>query len=1058
MRKITRLRSGNKNRLYYIFGIVTICAFISIGIGYSILTSTVRIDGTASITSTWKIVFTKAVENTMNEATTTSGPSITGGTTLDIGVELNKKGSQAIYDVTVQNQGTIDAVVKEIRLNDGEPSDLNVYISGLYKGFALKAGESKQFQVIAEWSASAPESSETEKDVNVSIDFEQETEGSEKPELSMPTYTVDYPNEVWTKEKNVTMTYPEGENLLYQYSTDGGKTWLIAPSRVYVLKFTTEGTLYIRVSDGVSVLTTPLITIDKIDTTAPEVQVNGNNSEWTTSKTLTIHASDKESGLVTNPYSWDGGKAWTSVKEKEFTSNQTVNIWVKDNVGNINKQSIIISKIDRQPPVISDIENTSQGNWTNQSVTLSWDIIEEESGLKQVEYSYDGKEFSVLEKENWYEFASDTEQDKTIYIRAIDNVSNVSEIVSSSIKIDKTDPIVNDIILTPDDDSLTITVDAFDTASGVYSYYYSKDGGQEYIESKDANYTFTSLEEKDYLVSVYVKDKAGNKSEPVAKSTTIRYAPFCEQNGIKNLSDCIISVEANNANLEEAKKEIESKGAPNFRVTSPNVLYQEKHATSTSTFTSNTYHNISTAYTFDESTGVYTLTNPVLTDPEALDFSSGQVYYTCQTTNLMCTTMYEITGLTTSTDEAGAKIYKMTKYDYSASVGSYDNSESGLYATPDADGTSYYYRGAVAGNYVKLNNQYYRVIRVNGDGTLRIIYDGTTPHENGESSNNRQVGTSAFNPYYSDNGYVGYMYGDMSQNTITEGENTWDYVNLSATTKYYFGTSYSYDKAKNAFTVTGDGVTATLEEYGQKYNDKKYYTCFSPSKKGTCQRLLHVQKYVNETQMSVKSVESSSTSYNQAHQNINNSTLKTYLENWYTNNLSGVDNKISKTTYFCNNRQVSTRGDNTYKNTGYGNTPTLYGYTRFYDWNGSATGPTLTCQQANDKFTTSSSTGNGKLTKPVGLITADEVNMAGGKSGSRNMLYYLYSGTDYWTMSPSYFVDLTVALELRVTSSGVLGEWDLVTNSFGVRPVINLDTKNLTFTGTGTMQDPYVIK
>lgn len=181
MRKVNRNRTGNKSRLYYIFGIVAICAFVSIGIGYSILTSTVRIDGTASITSTWKIVFTKAVENTMNEATTTSGPSITAGTTLDIGVELNKKGSQAIYDVTVQNQGTIDAVVKEIRLNDGEPTDLKVYISGLYKGFALKAGESKQFQVIAEWSASAPESSETEKNVNVSVDFEQETEGSEKP-------------------------------------------------------------------------------------------------------------------------------------------------------------------------------------------------------------------------------------------------------------------------------------------------------------------------------------------------------------------------------------------------------------------------------------------------------------------------------------------------------------------------------------------------------------------------------------------------------------------------------------------------------------------------------------------------------------------------------------------------------------------------------------------------------------------------------------------------------------------------------------------------------------
>ena len=649
-------------------------------------------------------------------------------------------------------------------------------------------------------------------------------------------------------------------------------------------------------------------------------------------------------------------------------------------------------------------------------------------------------------------------QGQKVCVKASDRKENEATKCSETYLVDGTEPTLTDITLTPNDDTMTIQVNSSDKESGVYTYYYSKDGGSEYIESKDNNYTFTSLEEKDYLVSVYVKDKAGNTSEPVAKSTTIRYASYCIHNDITNLSDCVLASETQNTDIEAAKKEIESKGTPNFRVTSPNVVYQEKHATSTSTYSSNTYHNISTSYTFNASTGVYTLTSPKLTDPETLDFSSGQTYYTCTTTNTSCTVMYAITGVTTSTDGSGAKTYKMTKYDYSASVKSYDNHESGLYAATDEDGTSYYYRGAVAGNYVKLNNQYYRIIRVNGDGTLRIIYDGTTPHENGESSSNRQVGTSSFNPYYSDNGYVGYMYGDMSQNVITEGENTWQYPGLSATAKYYFGTSYTYDKAKNAFTVTGDMVTATLTEYGQKYNDKKYYTCFSTSKTGTCQRLIHVQSYRNATQMNVKSVENSSTSYNQAHQNLNNSTMKTYLENWYTNNLSSVDDKISKTAYFCNNRQISSKGDGTYKNTGYGITPTMYGYTRFYDWNGNATGPTLLCPQENDKFTVSTSTGNGKQTKPIGLITADEVNMAGGKSGSRNMLYYLYTGTDYWTMSPSRFRNNASAFELYVSSSGELNGWGYVTYGYGVRPVINLNTENLEFTGTGTMQDPYVIE
>ena len=136
----------------------------------------------------------------------------------------------------------------------------------------------------------------------------------------------------------------------------------------------------------------------------------------------------------------------------------------------------------------------------------------------------------------------------------------------------------------------------------------------------------------------------------------------------------------------------------------------------------------------------------------------------------------------------------------------------------------------------------------------------------------------------------------------------------------------------------------------------------------------------------------------------------------------------------------------------------MYEYTRFYDWNGNATGPTLNCPQSADKFTVSTSAGNGKQTKPIGLITADEVNMAGGKSESRNMLYYLYTGTDYWTMSPSFFHSNALAFESRVTPTGELFGWSYVTDVFGVRPVINLDTKNIKFTGTGTMQDPFVVE
>ena len=87
-----------------------------------------------------------------------------------------------------------------------------------------------------------------------------------------------------------------------------------------------------------------------------------------------------------------------------------------------------------------------------------------------------------------------------------------------------------------------------------------------------------------------------------------------------------------------------------------------------------------------------------------------------------------------------------------------ESHEKGIFETTDDDGPTYYYRGSVENNYVSFAGYYWRIIRINGNGSIRMIYDGTSPHANGESSTDRQVGTSQFNSAYSDNMYVGYMY------------------------------------------------------------------------------------------------------------------------------------------------------------------------------------------------------------------------------------------------------------------------------------------------------------
>ena len=91
----------------------------------------------------------------------------------------------------------------------------------------------------------------------------------------------------------------------------------------------------------------------------------------------------------------------------------------------------------------------------------------------------------------------------------------------------------------------------------------------------------------------------------------------------------------------------------------------------------------------------------------------------------------------------------------------------GLYYTntnTENSGTTYYFRGAVENNYVYFANYYWRIIRINEDGSIRLIYQGTTPSATGSDA---AIGESAFNNSYNDNTYVGYMYGELGSSSYS---------------------------------------------------------------------------------------------------------------------------------------------------------------------------------------------------------------------------------------------------------------------------------------------------
>ncbi len=190
----------------------------------------------------------------------------------------------------------------------------------------------------------------------------------------------------------------------------------------------------------------------------------------------------------------------------------------------------------------------------------------------------------------------------------------------------------------------------------------------------------------------------------------------------------------------------------------------------------------------------------------------------------------------------------------------------------------------------------------------------------------------------------------------------------------------------------------------------------------------------------------SSNNYKDEHKNINSSKIKTFLDNWYVNYLSKYSNIISDS-YYCNNRKTSSFKYNStfYGISGYSNNNT--GYSSFknisIDLN-----PSLNCYNVSDRFSVKLNGGNNSLNYPIGLLTADEVSIAGNDS-------YLNTNSDYWTMTPAYY-NGSYSYNY-VVSNGVLIPKN-VSEKYAVRPVITLNYDVKYTGGDGSIETPYIIK
>ncbi len=364
--------------------------------------------------------------------------------------------------------------------------------------------------------------------------------------------------------------------------------------------------------------------------------------------------------------------------------------------------------------------------------------------------------------------------------------------------------------------------------------------------------------------------------------------------------------------------------------------------------------------------------------------------------------------------------------------------DEGLFTADDDDGASYYYRGAVKNNYVSFAGFMWRIIRRNGDGSIRLIYSGKNTSDTGIAVT---IGNSQYNNKYWDPAYVGYKYNEKF--SLHENNGTTEYNWFTNTQKYNFGTGYSFDETTKKFTLTGDIQQLTWKDNHDEIVKNNLYSCLETS----CNVVYKITGYQNETTMTVQPISYSSDSYTDTLTNTTNSTIKTTLDTWYKNNMTAYTSYLADTT-FCNDRSINS-------GSGYLTIPTTtYGA---YGRLASRRAPSLKCAQDIDKFTLTNE--SVKLDYPVSLITADEASMAGGVVGVANSNYYLYNGQYTWTLSPSYFEsNNSTARVWSVFPSGSLSPWYYVAASIGARPVINLKADTQITKGDGTALNPYVIQ
>lgn len=415
--------------------------------------------------------------------------------------------------------------------------------------------------------------------------------------------------------------------------------------------------------------------------------------------------------------------------------------------------------------------------------------------------------------------------------------------------------------------------------------------GEGYLGADDTvDYSVSFWMDEDATINDDVMNKVF-KSKVVVVSEPSNYDPVSA--GYSKLGDAILANEYQTTPAI-AKTKIAAKQTVDVTNTAPVIKWIEKTGNTTSASpikpaesVINTYNKdtgtgdkttqasnltlndtklkLYTTKTFNSETGKYTISGAVFVDPTTLDFNGDTKYYyqdeyiqynrdngKLRTISANGSNTINLVTGATKTSSTGnwngvkydAVTYKLSLTQLTETELETDKSDKGLYQATDDYGTTYYYRGNVKNNIVKFAEFYWQIVRINGDGSIRLMYNGTEKNATGvkQSINNR---TYQFNSNYNDPAYVGYMYGNPDGTTFAEVHTNTTSSTIKTTVDNWYKTNIA-DKGYSSYVSnavgfcgdrtlrSGDGVSTTQSNYFGAYkrfeNNNPQFTCQEPTR------------------------------------------------------------------------------------------------------------------------------------------------------------------------------------------------------------------------------------